>query len=383
MELLSAYAVGRAKSWLARISGGALVFWAVAGLAVRSWLPPTRGCAGARGSAGMWCQGNRFDVVALCVYGVLAIAAAVGSTLVAAAASAPVVRFLAGTSWPVARGLGRWTAWRVRRHRRVFKKLLAADPVAQGTSAPAQPAATPPAPARPASDLARLTLDRARGRRRRYPRELLIAPTRIGNSLAAMTERVTGRHGWDLATCWELIDLALPDQLSGRLRADSDRLTTRGQNLLWAVLTCLVAAVGLGVTVWRDDGGALVLGAFLTAALGAALAVFLLFRGLCAAVDVYCDSVEAVLVAARADIYRVAGWPAPATPAEEHERGTALSGYLSRRGLQAPDTRFVVPSEPEPATAPALTTPPAAPAATLPNQSENHFGPAPSGQAAP
>ncbi|WP_073946262.1 hypothetical protein [Streptomyces kebangsaanensis] len=380
MELLSSYAVGHAKSWLARISGGALVFWAVAGLAVRSWLPPVRGCADARGTAGMWCQGSRFDVVTLCVYGVLAIAAAVGSTLVVAAASTPVIRFLAGTSWPVTSWLRRWTAWRVGRHLRVYNRLRAADPVAPGMSASGRPA---PAPASaPAPALARLMLDRARARRRRYPRELLIAPTRIGNSLAAMTERVTGRHGWDLATCWELIDLALPEQLSGRLRGDSDRLTTRGQNLLWAVLTCLAAAVGLGVTVWRDDGGPLELGAFLAAALGAALAVFLLFRGLCAAADVYCDSVEAVLVAARADIYRVAGWPAPATPAEERELGAALSGYLSRRGLQAPHTLFV-PPEPEPATAFALTPLPAAPAVTLPDQSGSHSGPAPSVQSAP
>ncbi|WP_371662717.1 hypothetical protein [Streptomyces sp. NBC_00280] len=350
MELLSTYAVGRAKGWLARISGGALVFWAVAGLAVRSWLPPARGCADAPDSAGMWCRGNSFDVVTLCVYGVLVIAAAVGSTLVVAAASAPVIRFLAGTSWPVTSVFRHWTAWRVRRHRHVFDQLLAADPVTPGTGAPALPE----------PELTRLTLDRARARRRRYPRRLLIAPTRIGNSLAAMTERVTGRHGWDLATCWELIDLALPDQLSGRLRGDSDRLTTRGQNLLWAALTCPVAVAGLGVAVWRDDAGAPVLGAFSAAAAGAALAALLLFRGLCAAVDVYCDSVEAVLVAARADIYRVAGWPAPGTPAEERERGATLSGYLSRRGSQAPHTQFALSPEPGPATAFALTPLPAA-----------------------
>ncbi|MGW5103785.1 hypothetical protein [Streptomyces sp. NPDC004100] len=349
MELLGSFAVGRAKGWLARISGGALVFWAVAGLAVRSWLPPTRGCSGARGSADLWCQGSRFDVVTLCVYGVLAVAATVGSTLVVSAASTPVIRFLAGTTWPVRTWARYWTAWRVRRHRALLERLLAADPVAPAVPAQATSATTTGVD----STLSRLALAHARSRRRRYPRPASVAPTRIGNSLAAMTERVTARHGWDLAWCWELIDLALPEPLAKRLRGDSDRLTARGQNLLWALLTCPVALAGAGVTVGRDDGGPLVLGAFAVAAAGAALAVFLLFRGLCAAVDVYCDSVEAVLVAARPDVYRAAGWPAPATPAQERVSGAELSGYLSRRGAQGAQTAFVAP-DPPPATAFAL-----------------------------
>jgi hypothetical protein len=409
LELLSAFAAGRTKKWLTRISGGALVFWAVAGLAVRAWLPPARGCgpASAGPGSGAWCEGGRFDVVTLCVYGVLGLAAAVGSTLVVTAASQSAVRFLAGTSWPVHGLRGRWTARRVRHHLRVFGRLLAADPVdavgtasagpatgpvgpaaapgagAVGTAsvgsgaepagpngttaagpdgtASAGPAATPTAPGLPTASqvLGTWEATRARERKRRYPRATRIAPTRIGNSLVAMTDRVTARHGWDLAHCWELIDLALPDRPAGRLRADSDRLTARAQNLLWAVLTCLAALTGGAVTVVRDDGGSLVRGAFLTAAVGAALGVLLLFRGLCAAVDVYCDSVEAVLVAARADIYRAAGWPAPPTPAEERAYGAALSGYLSRRGPQAPHTVFVPPAEPDAPTAFTLVPRPA------------------------
>jgi hypothetical protein len=363
LELLSAFAAGRTKKWLTRISGGALVFWAVAGLAVRAWLPPARGCgpASAGPGSGAWCEGGRFDVVTLCVYGVLGLAAAVGSTLVVTAASQSAVRFLAGTSWP-AHGLrGRWTARRVRHHLRVFGRLLAADPVDAVGTAAAGPAAAPTAPGLPTASqvLGTWEATRARERKRRYPRATRIAPTRIGNSLVAMTDRVTARHGWDLAHCWELIDLALPDRPAGRLRADSDRLTARAQNLLWAVLTCLAALTGGAVTVVRDDGGSLVRGAFLTAAVGAALGVLLLFRGLCAAVDVYCDSVEAVLVAARADIYRAAGWPAPPTPAEERAYGAALSGYLSRRGPQAPHTVFVPPAEPDAPTAFTLVPRPA------------------------
>ncbi|MBA5220796.1 hypothetical protein [Streptomyces griseoaurantiacus] len=411
MELLSAFAAGRTKKWLTRISGGALVFWAVAGLAVRVWLPPARGCgpASAGSGSGAWCEGGRFDVVTLCVYGVLGLAAAVGSTLVVTAASQSAVRFLAGTSWPVHGLRGRWTARRVRHHLRVFGRLLAADPVDAVGTASAGPAAEPVGPVGTASDgraagpvavpnegpvgtasvgpaaepvgpdgtasdgpvagpapapttprlptasqvLGTWEVTRAREHKRRYPRATRIAPTRIGNSLVAMTDRVTARHGWDLAYCWELIDLALPDRAAGRLRADSDRLTARAQNLLWAVLTCLAALTGGAVTVVRDDGGSLVRGAFLAAAVGAALGVLLLFRGLCAAVDVYCDSVEAVLVTARADIYRAAGWPAPRTPAEERAYGAALSGYLSRRGVQAPHTVFVPPAEPD---APAVFT---------------------------
>ncbi|MEU8454220.1 hypothetical protein [Streptomyces griseoaurantiacus] len=370
MELLSAFAAGRTKKWLTRISGGALVFWAVAGLAVRVWLPPARGCgpASAGSGSGAWCEGGRFDVVTLCVYGVLGLAAAVGSTLVVTAASQSAVRFLAGTSWPVHGLRGRWTARRVRHHLRVFGRLLAADPVDAVGTASAGPAAEPVGPDGTASDgpvagpapapttprlptasqvLGTWEVTRAREHKRRYPRATRIAPTRIGNSLVAMTDRVTARHGWDLAYCWELIDLALPDRAAGRLRADSDRLTARAQNLLWAVLTCLAALTGGAVTVVWDDGGSLVRGAFLAAAVGAALGVLLLFRGLCAAVDVYCDSVEAVLVTARADIYRAAGWPAPRTPAEERAYGAALSGYLSRRGVQAPHTVFVPPAEPD------------------------------------
>ena len=351
MELLGSFAAGRAKGWLARVSGGALVFWVVAALAVRSWLPPTRGCSGAGGGAQLWCKDSRFDVVTLCVYGVLAIAATVGSTLVVAAASASVIRFLAGTTWPVRTWARYWTAWRVRCHRRALEGLLAADPPTP--QVPAQ--TTGPAPAGLDATLSPLALSRVRSRRRRYPRQASVAPTRIGNSLAAMTERVTARHGWDLAWCWELIDLALTETLAKRLRGDSDRLTARAQNLLWAALTCLVALAGAGVTRWGEDGGPLVLGAFAAAAVGAGLAVLLLFRGLCAAVDVYCDSVEAVLVAARADVYRVAGWPAPATPEEERESGAVLTGYLSRRGAQAPQTPFVAPADPAPAPSFALT----------------------------
>jgi hypothetical protein len=359
LELLSAFAAGRTKKWLTRISGGALVFWAVAGLAVRVWLPPARGCGTARAGAGPWCEGSRFDVVTLCVYGVLALAAAVGSTLVVTAASQSTVRFLAGTTWPVHGLRGRWTSHRINHHLGVLAHLLAADPAtpsatpsATRATRSADPATPPTAPTLPTASqvLGAWEVTRAREGKRRYPRAARVAPTRIGNSLVAMTDRVTARHGWDLAHCWELIDLALPDRQAARLRADSDRLTARAQNLLWAVLTCLAALAGGAVTVLRDDGGPLVLGAFAAAAGGAALAVLLLFRGLCAAVDVYCDSVEAVLVAARADIYRAAGWPAPRTPAEEREYGAALSGYLSRHGRQAPDTVFVVPPEPDPQT---------------------------------
>ncbi|MFF4884093.1 hypothetical protein ACFY2D_14815 [Streptomyces nigra] len=363
MEVLGSFAMGRAKGWLTRVSGGALVFWTVAALAARSWLPPARGCPDARGSADLWCQGSRFDVVILCVYGVLAIAAIVGSTLVVAASSASIIHFLAGTTWPT-RGFPRyWTAWRVRRHQRTLARLLARDPA--GLAVPAQTQAATATGADAA--LSSLALSRARSRRRRYPRPVSVAPTRIGNSLAAMTERVTVRHGWDLAWSWELIDLALPKALADRLRGDSDRLTARGQNLLWALLTCLVALAGTGVTWWREDGGALVLGAFAAAAAGAALAAFLLFRGLCAAVDVYCDSVEAVLVAARADVYRVAGWPAPATPEEERVSGAALTGYLSRRGAQAPSTPFVPPADPAPVFA---LTPLPAPGTGAPSQQQ-------------
>ena len=386
MELVRTLVAARAGHWLGRISGGALVFWAVLVLLLRDRLPGAEGCPAA---GAPWCGADDHGPAALAAWGVLAVAAAVGSSLVVAAATEPVLSVLAGSSWPVRGPLARFTAWRLRRHRKRFdaavRELARTRRVREHVEAPAVEPGDPDVPG--TAGVPGLTrrdellnsgrAGRAGDVRLRYPDRPGpfplghpdVAPTRIGNSFAAMAGRVRARHGLDLAACWALIDTSLPAALRGPLEEESARVASRAQNLLWAALSAL-AAVSLGPL----GGGPPAV--WLPLAAVTAGTSWLLHRGLGGAVDSYCDRIEAVLVAARTALYETAGWPLPRTVGEEPEAGRALSAYLQPHGASAvPDTDLLPQPTAEPPAAqllvrPAPQTPsaPSAPPVPLPSQ---------------
>ncbi|MFH8833492.1 hypothetical protein [Streptomyces lincolnensis] len=331
---------GRANRWLLRVSGGAFAFWAVVVVGLSARLPGATDCSGsAEGRVTrLWCEGSSVDPVAVVVGIVLALTLAVGSSLIIAAATKPVLAWLAGTSWPLNGRLAGLTARRLRHHQRVYAAAVGRLASAAGHRARDSEAA---------DDVLTLARDaRALARRMRYPSpggpsphgNRRVAPTRLGNSFAAMTERVETRHGLQLDVCWPLLEISLCQPHLAGLKRESEVVASRVQNLLWAVCTGVVALAFAAGSLFAGDGTVLAVCMLIAAV--AAGATALLHRGLGDAVDDYCDSIEAVLVASRTALYETAGWPQPTDITAERATGRLLTAYLSRRAEQATALTF-------------------------------------------
>jgi len=304
---LGALLAARGRLPLASAIPGALAFWCLGALALgRIPLTEPRPATCAAASAGVWCSlSNRADVrfVAFVLLGVLGITA--GTSLVAML-TGPVLSLIAGFGWPSYGPLGALARQRAGAHRR--RRARAVSRLGRDGSAAAARLAW-----YPAGDTA-------------------VRPTRIGNAFAAMDQRVTRRHGLGLATCWPLLELAVPRPTSDRLETASRLVAGRIQNLIWCV----------AALVWVPAFPAPL--AFLIAGAAVILAG-LLWWAASGGVEQYCALIEATVAASRRAMYVAIGWPVPASTTEEPAQGKALTGYLDRRS----DPGHVVlgwPSEP-------------------------------------
>ena len=172
MGIISALASGPAKRWTALISGGAYAFTAVVVLLLRPWKPPAADCP-ASGITVMVCDVSSGEPLALAALGVLAVVAAGGASLVVTALAGPLVHLLAGTALPVRGPVAFLVDLRVSQRLRVKRRLNA-----RGDE---------PWTSRHAAEARRRLY-------RRPQRDVLTAPTRIGDSFAAMSERILGRR---------------------------------------------------------------------------------------------------------------------------------------------------------------------------------------------
>lgn len=325
--LIEALAEPWARWWGSQNMGAAVAFWTVGLIAFLTRHPFSFHCAPA--SDGAWCRIHQAGGFGTGLVVVAAAAAVAGSAILVAALTPWLIRVLAGEAWPY-RGL------LVLPSRSLVRWLIRRQMDARGrTAALGEPVSDPPAPpAQPdlrrrrenhralAAYAANRTIDRvAAARLRRYPADPgAYAPTRIGCALAAMTERVSLRHGLELADCWEPLLVVCPDSARQLLASESRRVTQRGQGLIWSL-------AALAWTVLLPPAGAV---CWAVAALAAA---WLLHAGLQDAVGTYCDLVEGTVAAYRHLLYRSLGLPLPIDTAAEASAGALLSAYLT--GAQA------------------------------------------------
>ncbi len=331
-QFLGALAEPWARRWSGQVAGAALAFWFI-GLVLYLMHTPDSGlaCPAAAHSASLWCRVDHAGTVGLVTVLAAAAAAVIGSAFVVAALAPRLVSVLAGDTWP-ARGPGAATG------RFVLRWLLLRQVDRQGRIA----AAGGPVPDR-VPRVAEGTDRRRRAHRaiaayaadvrtdhaatsvlRRYPAAPgAVSVTRVGCALAAMNERVWRRHGLDLSVCWEPLLGVLPDSAREHVARESTRVTLQAQNIVWAF--AVIAWTSLLDAWWMT----------LIWLLAALLLVRILYGGLCSAVDIYCDLIEATVVLHRHRLYQAVGVAFPASTGAEPAAGTALSDYLA--GARLPD----------------------------------------------
>ncbi|MFB8090054.1 hypothetical protein [Streptomyces sp. NPDC055992] len=319
MGIISALASGPAKRWTALISGGAYAFTAVAVLLLRPWRPPSGICP-ASGPTAVICDAGHGEPLALAALGVLAVVAASGASLVVTALAGPLVHLLSGTALPVRGPLAALVA------RRIAGRLRAKRRLTDRTGEPWT---------------GRAAAEARRKLFRRPVQDVLTAPTRIGDSFAAMGERILGRHRLDAQLCWPLLQQLFDEPARRDLEHASDQVLGRARNLVWAALT-VVTALPLAlldrVALWPA----------VLAALAGALVGALLLAGLGDGVDEYADTVEAALLRHRDALYAAAAWPLPEGTADERRTGEEFTAYLRRTGHSAPQVTFARPPEEQP-----------------------------------
>ncbi|MFE8975054.1 hypothetical protein ACFYM7_16690 [Streptomyces cyaneofuscatus] len=316
MGIITALASGPAKRWTVLISGGAYAFTAVAVLLPRPWRPPASGCR-TSGPAAVICDAAGGEPLALVALAVLAVVAASGASLVVAALVGPLVHRLSGIALPVRGPVAALVARRVA-GRLEEKGRLTARAEEPWTS--------------------RAAVEARRKLHRRPVRDAPTAPTRIGDSFAAMGERILGRHRLDAQLCWPLLQQLFDEPARRDLERASDQVLGRARNLVLTVVTALPLALLDRVSLWP---------AALAALAGAAVGALLL-AGLGDGVDDYADTVEAALLRHRDPLYAAAAWPLPANTADEKRTGEAFTAYLRRTGHPAPQITFERPPPEEP-----------------------------------
>ncbi|MEU1281045.1 hypothetical protein [Streptomyces sp. NPDC005805] len=319
MGIISALASGPAKRWTALISGGAYAFVAVVVLLLRPWRPPAARCPGS-GLTAVACDAGSGEPLALAALGVLAVVAASGASLVVIALAGPLVHLLAGTALPVTGPVARLVERQVDRRVRAKRRLTAR---------------------RDGAGKSRAVAEARRRLHRRPEQDMLTAPTRTGDSFAAMSERVLGRHRLDVNLCWPLLQQICDEPARRDLERASDVVLGRARNLIWAALTAVAVpplALLDRVPLWPAA----------LAALGGALVAVLLLAGLGNGVDEYTDTVEAALLRHRDALYASVAWPLPGSTGDERKTGTAFTAYLRRTDHPAPQVTFERPPPEEP-----------------------------------
>ncbi|MEU8779174.1 hypothetical protein [Streptomyces sp. NPDC048606] len=285
-------------------------------LLLRPWDPPTVACPGT-GLTRAACDLRDGGTTALAAGAVLLFVAAAGASLVVSALAFPLVRLLSGTLVP----LGPPGALLLALRRRRKSRLLSRSGQRGDTVTPS------PAVARSLGALRRLPV-----------RDEALVPTRIGNSFAAMSERVWARHRIDANLCWPVLQQLFDEPARREVDQASEQVLGRARNLLWSLAT-VVAALACG-PLERVDARPVAV-----AAVAAGVVAALLLAGLGNSVDEYADRVEAAVLRHRDALYRSAGWPLPVDTEAERAGGETFTAYLTRKDL---DPFTVVFERPEP-----------------------------------
>jgi hypothetical protein len=147
-------------------------------------------------------------------------------------------------------------------------------------------------------------------------------PTRVGDMLSWAEGAPFERYGLDTVRCWPALWSLLPEERRADLTAARHAVDAAVAAMIWAVAFCLAAVWAW----WALPMGALVL-------LGAYL-VWLPRR-----VRAYADLIVAAFDVHRTALYQALRWPLPASPAEEHAAGLAVTDFLWA-GSDRPDPRY-------------------------------------------
>ena len=146
-------------------------------------------------------------------------------------------------------------------------------------------------------------------------------PTRLGNILQAFESRPAVRYGLNTELCWPRLWMLLPDGAKQEITEARSRLSFAAQVWIWGVL----------FTVWTAW-------AWWALPVGILTAILAYLRMLVVA-GVYGELLESCFDIHRHLLYTALRWPLPATPAEEHQRGTELT-VLPKTRLNGRQTRI-------------------------------------------
>jgi hypothetical protein len=143
------------------------------------------------------------------------------------------------------------------------------------------------------------------------PRSERVAPTRMGNALAATEGWVVDKYGLDAARCWPVLWLLLPDGVRKDVAEARKALDDAALGVVWSVLLLIWTPLAWWVAVL------------------AAAAFWISYLATVQAAQLYGELIDAAYTVHRGLLYDKVGWPHPA-PAAEPEWGRALTTLIFR-----------------------------------------------------
>ncbi len=266
-----------AERWKSAAIGGSLVFWLVlAGLALLTWPAPRHpgdvlaACHPAHAtSRPLWCTLPPADAAGAALVG--GIAAVIATAFLVQALAPPFLVLAQGSGW---------------RHRRLAWLPLKWQ--------------------RHGVHALRYSTDQAK-----------LRPSRMGNSLAALDDRVREKLGYELAVIWDVFIASLPQDAKETLAVKSRGIYLTCQNLILSgagVVAVLIVIPG----VWLRILAAVIL----------LLVTVCLWRSIGASTDDYSDLILAALLLHRDVLYQALGEIPPQPGDDISQRGAALSAKL-------------------------------------------------------
>lgn len=144
-----------------------------------------------------------------------------------------------------------------------------------------------------------------------------LRPSRMGNSLAALAERVQEKFGYQLDVVWDLFVASLPEDATKAFAAKSSGIHLVCQNLI------LSGAGFIAVIIVIPGGWPVVAAPAILA-----LLTVCLWRAIGAATDGYCDLILTTLILHRDVLYHALGEAPPRPGDNVSQRGAALSAKV-------------------------------------------------------
>jgi len=154
-------------------------------------------------------------------------------------------------------------------------------------------------------------------------------PTRFGNLLRAAERRPLEKYGLDAVICWPRLWLLLPDGAKNELVQARSSVNEGVDVWFWSLLFMVW-------TVWTW-----------WACIISLAGLFLAYRWIVRAAEVFGDLLESTFDVHRAALYSALRWPPPANASEERAAGEKVTQYLWR-GSDDRRTRFTTREEIQP-----------------------------------